>query len=157
MTIDIATEQRLAARRVKYAKYYAENLEFCRERARVASRKYREKNNGTAHLRRARIAKYTFWQCRGRARKKGLDFDLTPEWIAERYMQGSALSGLPFSFGTRKSNSFSASVDRVDNCRGYTQDNCRLILNAENRFKGDLCDEEMLRIAVAMLAARETP
>ena len=51
---------------------------------------------------------------------------------------------------TRGTNGFSASIDRIDAKKGYTKDNCRLILQAENMFKGTLCDADVLMIAGAI-------
>lgn len=81
-----------------------------------------------------------------------MQFDLDNEWFWERYAMGSALSGIEFQNGSRSDhNGFSASIDRIDPTRGYTKDNCRLILQAENMFKGRLTDDEMLSIALAIL------
>lgn len=75
-----------------------------------------------------------------RATKKGLDFDLEVEWILAKLETGVCeLSGMPFNFGYEtsrqnpgKKNPHSPSIDRVDSTKGYTKDNCRIVLWAVN-------------------------
>lgn len=118
-----------------------------RERDRLNQSRWREKNRAKRYLRAARV----------RAEKRGMVFDLTIDWFDSMFALGSALSGLPFSItksGTRGSLPDSASIDRIDNKKGYTRDNCRLILRAENMFKGTMDDSAMFVIAEAMLEYR---
>lgn len=87
-----------------------------------------------------------------RAKKTGRKFDLTRQWVLD---QGDhcAITGIKFvdRAGTG-AHPMSASVDRIDNARGYTTDNCRLILWAVNRFKNKDTDEVMFEIARAIVA-----
>jgi len=91
-------------------------------------------------------------RARDRAQRHGWDFDLTREWIRA---QGDhcALTGIKFIPRLTKAwHPHTASIDRIDNSRGYTKDNCRLILLALNRFKGTDEDNVMIEIARALVA-----
>lgn len=86
-----------------------------------------------------------------RAAKTGLEFDLTKEWVEATWTGKCAITGLPFVLGGGKRNIFSASLDRKDNARGYTQDNCRWILLGVNLLKYTGTDAQMLEIAKAIV------
>lgn len=75
---------------------------------------------------------------RNRAKQKGMEFDLTKEWVKAR-SEKCELSGLPFRpeyDGVHGRNPFAPSVDRIDSSKGYTQDNCRVILYCLNMGLG---------------------
>lgn len=85
-----------------------------------------------------------------RARKKAIDFSLPLEWA-----DGATtceLTGIEFIKGDKM---FAASIDRIDNSKGYTPDNCRLILRGLNVFKNDSTDEVMYTVAAALLNHRK--
>lgn len=79
--------------------------------------------------------------CRRRAEKKGLEYNLDPEWFKEKCKDVCEITGLPFSVEAprekNKRNPLSPSIDRIDTNKGYTKDNCRVILWAVNRALGD--------------------
>lgn len=88
------------------------------------------------------------------AKRAGVAFDLTLEWAAS-FGGICAVSGIPFvpSFG--HTGPFTPSVDRLDPAKGYTQANCRLVIWAVNRFRGEHGDDTMWAVVDAMVAARE--
>lgn len=89
-----------------------------------------------------------------RAKKKGLDFDLTSAWARDRWTGRCEVSGLEFKKGSMRSM-FSASIDRIDPKMGYTQGNCRFILMAVNMLKGWGSDDEMFLVAAAVAAMKK--
>ena len=88
-----------------------------------------------------------------RAKNKGLEFNLTEEWAQKRWTGKCELTGIDFVSCNKKRHAdyYSASIDRIDNTKGYTKDNSRFILYILNRFKGTLSDEEMYRIVFSLI------
>lgn len=83
-----------------------------------------------------------------RAIESGIPNDLTVEWARKRWTGRCEITGAEFKYTRNgKANSFSPSLDKIDPSKGYVQSNCRFILCALNRFKGDEGDEVMRMIA----------
>jgi hypothetical protein len=93
-----------------------------------------------------------------RARKKGLDHDLTVEWARSKWTGKCELTGIDFhiEYGSsgKGGKPRSPSLDRVDNTKGYTQGNCRFILQAVNMLKGTGTEDEMDEIVDALYRNR---
>lgn len=91
-----------------------------------------------------------------RSVKLKIDFDLDEAWMESRWTGYCELTKLPFSSPEKrrgyKNKSFSPSIDKIDPAKGYTKNNCRLILFAVNCFKRDDSDVEMYAIAEALIA-----
>ena len=92
---------------------------------------------------------------RTRARKKGLDFDLTTEWAESVWTGNCTVSGIAFVVGEEPYSLRAPSIDRIDSALGYVQSNCRFILHAVNAMKGTGSDEDMYRIAESLLRNRQ--
>jgi hypothetical protein len=88
----------------------------------------------------------TYWcRLRNGARTRRLQFDFTIEeaWALFEEQQGlCALSGQPIQFGYATT----ASLDRIDNTRGYCRDNVQWLHKALNRAKQDLPQEEFIAL-----------
>lgn len=154
---------------------WAENLDRERAKHREGMREWREENPNAARAvclrydeknrdkRSAYISDYrdanpylaALATAKHRAKKRGWRFDLTNEWCASRQTGRCELTGIEFERGTGRRNGgpLSLSIDRIDNNGGYTQDNCRFVLYAVNRFKGDAPDDLMMTIARAIVAS----
>lgn len=93
---------------------------------------------------------------RQRAQRELKTFDLTNAWAAARWTGKCEVTGLAFEFESLGAgpNPRSASIDRIDPSRGYTQGNARFILFAVNALKGRGTDQQMFMIAEAIVAAR---
>lgn len=80
-------------------------------------------------------------QCKNRATKKNLEYDLDPDWFREKSVGVCEITGIPFDISPPqekgKRNPLSPSIDRIDIDKGYTKDNCRVVLWAVNRAMGD--------------------
>jgi len=99
-------------------------------------KKNRERNRINYKVLNSRILRM-LRHCKDRSEKKGIDFDLTIEWFQDQFKQNRcAISGEKFNFGIKVGNTrldpYSPSVDRIDSAKGYTQDNCRIILTCLN-------------------------
>lgn len=91
-----------------------------------------------------------------RAKKAGIAFDLTPEWAEKKWTGRCELTDIPFVVGLRGCGGklFSPSIDRIIPALGYTQGNCRFVLFCVNIFKFDGSDDDIYRVAEALLARR---
>ena len=87
---------------------------------------------------------------RSRAKARGLECDLPLDWKAS--ITTCELTGLPFVKGCRL---YAASIDRIDNDKGYTVENYRLVLCAVNHMKNTGTDEDVYHIAAALLNHRK--
>lgn len=107
-----------------------------REKMRIASQVHRDTRLGHAIIIRG---------AKSRAKQRRLAFDLPDDWKQD--VAHCELSGLPF---VKKDPMYAASIDRIDNSRGYTTDNCRLILRGLNVFKNKHNDATMLAVIQAV-------
>lgn len=81
-----------------------------------------------------------------RAKQKGWKINITKDWIRERIDKCEA-TGIPFDNGYEGTfitmNPYAPSIDRIDSNKGYTMDNCRLVLTTFNSLKSSLSDYEL--------------
>lgn len=90
-----------------------------------------------SQVRNTTISLRWFTRCKHNARSRGIEFDLTLADILELYVRQKgrcALSGLNIGwapFGRRHT----ASLDRIDNNRGYARDNVQLLHKDVNMMK----------------------
>lgn len=89
---------------------------------------------------------------KGRAKKYGHEFSLTKEWVKERIDAGTCeLTGIKFIVGSKivgRCGPYSPSIDRIDSFKGYTPDNCRVILWALNMGLSEWGEETYLHVAM---------
>lgn len=123
--------------------YYHRNAAACN----AATRARRTKPRGRAP--------HMLATCRSRAKKHGMDFDLTAEWILERLESGCELTGLSFKLEAGSRDAMSPSVDRIDSSGGYTKDNCRVILWGLNAAFGTWGEDAFREIVLAWLGVKE--
>lgn len=132
--------------------YRAKYMEEHKVEAYARSRKWIAENP-ERHLsvRQRYDARWPFMRLLGKSRMRakaaGLEHNLTKEWARARWTGKCELTGAEFKLTKGNQNAFSPSIDRIDSSKGYTQDNCRIVLWAVNRFKGDESDEIMRQIA----------
>lgn len=140
-------EEANAERKARYRKFVTENPEVQKQMSRELHAIARQTYPWTASIGRAR----------GRAKKKGVPFELTIEWGEANWTGKCAMTGLPFNMdmpGTCGPKIMSPSIDRIVPSKGYTPDNCRFVLWAINAFKGEGTDEAMLFLASELLKSQ---
>lgn len=90
-----------------------------------------------------------------RCTKKNIPFDLTEEWARARWTGCCELSGVVFDLTWRGNKGgvrmLSPSIDRIEPSKGYTQENCRFIVFALNAMRGPDTDDQMFKIARALV------
>ena len=102
-----------------------------------------------------RAGKLLTW-LRTRAAKHKYEFDLTREWAERKLADGVCeVTCIGFDF-TKESasvrfNPFGPSIDRIDSAKGYTQDNCRMVVWIYNMAKAEWNDDVVLRMARALV------
>jgi len=92
---------------------------------------------------------------RSRCLKKGLEYDLTNEWVAGKLKEGVCevtgitleLKGGGLNNGNRP---FTPSLDRTDPTKGYTMDNTKVVVWIYNGAKGVGTHEDVMKLARAM-------
>lgn len=95
-----------------------------------------------------------------RARRAGVEYDLDVLWLRPKLEAGICeVTGLPFKIevGNGKGhrvNSFSPSIDRIDQTGGYVKVNCRLTCWIYNRARGAFPSEDF-DLMVASLKAKK--
>ena len=68
-----------------------------------------------------------------RSKKKNLEYNLDYDWAVKNFPEFCPVFGIPLTFFT--SSDSSASIDRLDNSKGYTKENCRFISVEANSKK----------------------
>jgi len=93
---------------------------------------------------------------RQRARTLGVPFDLTHEWVKEKFKVGVCeVSGLPLdltSEGSVGERAWGPSLDREVPSLGYTQENTRVVCWIYNRAKGASDHDSVITLARALVA-----
>ena len=100
---------------------------------------------------------------RHRAKKFGLEFDLTKEIVLEinEKQKGlCALSGVVLNWEAYPRNAQSqrfcptnrASLDRIDSTLGYTKSNIQVVTELANRIKGESSMEELVAVCKAIVS-----
>lgn len=84
-----------------------------------------------------------------RAKQKGLDFDLTIDDII--IPDVCPILGIKLFRSTSGFVDTSPSLDRIDNSKGYTRDNVRVISLRANKMKGYATLDEMIKIVNYMI------
>ena len=91
-----------------------------------------------------------FWRrTKEHASKRGLVFDITPEYIWSLYEKQNkkcSMSGVDICFVSNndKGSTQTASIDRIDSTKGYITDNIQLVHKRINFLKGSLTNDELI-------------
>lgn len=98
------------------------------------------------------ISGYYFSSIKNRAKKKNLEFNITKEFCWNLYLKQNkqcALTKLPITMKqSRRTNEpdMTASLDRIDSNKGYTEDNVQWVHKVINRMKNGLNQDEFVKM-----------
>ena len=83
---------------------------------------------------------------KSRSKELNLKFNIDKEWCRKRIYKCEA-TNMKFDNSYEGTfivmNPYAPSIDRIDNTKGYTKNNCRLVLTMFNSLKSTLTDEEL--------------
>lgn len=91
---------------------------------------------------------------KNRAKTNGLECDLDREWLEIR-LQPMKCEATGVDLVLERQDNvqhtpFRPSIDRIENSKGYTKDNCRIVCVIYNKAKSDGTDADVLRMAEAL-------
>lgn len=92
--------------------------------------------------------RHIVYNARKRAKDSGIEFNLTKDDITIPEL--CPILKIPLFMGKGKRCENSPSIDRIDNSKGYTKGNVRIISARANAFKNNLTIEEVERILLYM-------
>lgn len=87
---------------------------------------------------------------KARAIVKGLPFEITVDDVRQMTPSHCPVLGIELTYGGPLDSS--PSIDRLDNTKGYTRNNVRIISTRANRIKSDGTAEEHRRVSEWMVA-----
>lgn len=122
-----------------------------RERSRVYMERRRAQDNEAVKATRRKSwreldpRKKMLQQCRNRAKRKGLDFNLTLSDII--LPEKCPLLGIPFEIGTKDNYEATYSLDRIDPSKGYVKGNIWVLTKKANSMKNSASKQELLTFA----------
>lgn len=133
----------------------------CKPCSRARNREWVDKNrdrfrhlnkNSTQNMRRRDPVRAMLNLARARSKKQGIEFDLEYDDLV--IPSHCPVLGIPLSFGLGmgmgmglKERDGRASLDRVDNNRGYVKNNVVVVSYRANRLKSDADVSELLKVA----------
>lgn len=131
---------------------YSEYRELVRQRAREAARERAAKKAKTPKLKTTDdFLQALLRRAEARAEKKGWKFDLDEAWVQEHMASGKCeVTGICFGIGGSKSP-WQPSIDRIDSDKGYTKDNCQMVVWIYNRAKADGTHQNVMLMARALV------
>lgn len=115
---------------------------YCKPCSKTIRSEHRESN----------LAAYLLRSARRRAKLKGLRFDLLISDITIPVF--CPVLGTQIVSGTRAGNPHSASIDRIDNSKGYVADNIIIVSRRANTIKNDATPAELRKVAEFYSALR---
>lgn len=93
-----------------------------------------------------------------RAKREGIPFTIDKAWAVARWTGRCEVTEIEFILSDRRNPYlFSPSIDRIIPANGYTPENSRFVLHAVNALKGAGTDEDMLKIAEAIVRSLKPP
>lgn len=102
---------------------------------------------------------YVLARTKAKAKKECRKFNLDLAWITSELAKGKcSVTNMPFvrpAYQPGKKGikgAWSPSIDRIDNSKGYTKANCRIVVWMYNLAKNNYRDIDMVKMSVALTA-----
>ena len=137
-------EKYLAQRRARYAND-ANHREKVRNNNQETQKRYKELQKISPKVNLSRMA------TQAKQREGG---DISTEFLLNMWIEQDgkcALTGLQMVWGQGVVSSMNVSIDRIDQTRGYFQDNVRLVCWCANSFRQKMSDSELLNVVNALV------
>ncbi len=133
------------------SEYRQKNAKYAREYAREYVEKNRDWVNkkGRDYHRYLEVPRKVLMQCKNRALRKNIPFNLTLEDIFVPEI--CPLLEVPFIIGTLNNYEYTHSIDRIDNAKGYVKGNIQIISKKANSMKNNATKEELITFAKNIL------
>lgn len=88
-----------------------------------------------------------------RASSKGMDFNLTAEWLDSKLsLESCEVTGIRFE--GKGTDPFAMTIDRKDSRIGYVQDNCQAVVWIYNNAKSNFSHADLLVLVNALAAQK---
>lgn len=84
-----------------------------------------------------------------RAIRKGIPYSLSWQWLEEQVEKGCAFTGMPFELIS--GSPWYPSVDRINPLKGYTPENCRVVVSMYNYMRNRWSDMACVKLAVRIV------
>ena len=90
---------------------------------------------------------------KSRSKEKSIDHTITKQWVTDKVTAGRCeVTGMKFDLDPNYDrNPFGPSIDRTNNLKGYTPENCKMVIWAYNSAKCKYTDEELYTCLKAFL------
>lgn len=110
-----------------------------------------------AWIREKEFERYVLARTKHKAKKEGKTFNLDLAWIKQELAKGKcSVTNMPlvkptYRPGKRGSQgAWSPSIDRIDNSKGYTKSNCRIVVWMYNLAKNNYGDRDIVKMSIAL-------
>lgn len=140
-----------------YRRQSAESPEF-REKQRLKKKRQYAKNPCSSQKAKNPVQYYSvslMANTRYRAKRMGVEHTITKDWLVARLQVGLCeATGLPFDMGRSESthcNPRVPSIDRIDSTKGYTPENCQVVMVWYNVAKNDYIEDDILELMRAVV------
>lgn len=133
---------------------YYKLCDACRERSRIVSKRYYDKNKSVRNKQKTEYNRNdptsnALSNCKRRAKELGVDCTITLEYLRSIWTDTCPIFGYKLSVNNKEDGSFqwnSFSIDRIDNTKGYIEGNVQIISNRANILKRDASIQELKQL-----------